>query len=223
MWSDQGSFTYLFPTFVNQGQPFLPKVNITSEFISGLSCRTPASGAVSWFDAEIPGLLLEHRSSGGATFYFRYRDAAKAIRLCRIGRLGDLPLERVRAQAWSMREMQQAGGDPKREFHRFMDAPVLNDFVSQRYVPYVNARKRSWQMDVGMFNLHIAPVLGPLRMSRITSADVRSFVQQLFEKGYAHATCNRMLVLLKHVFNCAIRFEVLPLMPTPARGLRCLI
>ena len=196
----------------------MPKISITLEFIAGLAERTPARGSVNWFDAELPGFLLEQRASGGATFYFRYRDASRAIRLCRIGRLSDVPLAQARSQAYAMRQLVLAGGDPKREYHRFAESPLLVDFMRARYVPYVSSRKRSWQMDVGMFDMHIAPLLGEFRMNRISSGDVRRFMQGMADQGYSPATCNRMLVLLKHVFNCAIRFEVLPPHANPCNG-----
>lgn len=192
---------------------------MTLDFIAGLANTVPAEGSVSWFDAELPGFMLEQRSSGGATYYFRYRDATRAIRLCRIGKLADVSLAQARAQAFQMRELVIAGGDPKRELHRFAESPMLVDFVRTRYVPYVSSRKRSWQMDVGMFDLHIGPSLGGSRMNRITPADVRAFMQSMADQGYSPATCNRMLVLLKHIFNCAIRFEVLPPHGNPCKGI----
>ena len=66
----------------------MPAQALTTEFLATLPGREPASGAVSYFDTEIKGFLLEHRASGGATFYFRYRDAAGKVRLNRIGRAG---------------------------------------------------------------------------------------------------------------------------------------
>ena len=196
----------------------MPKVSITLEFIAGLASTVPATGSVTWFDAEVPGFMLEQRASGGATFYYRYRDASRAIRLCRLGKLGEVSLAQARAQAFQMRELVREGGDPKRELHRFKESPRLLDFVRERYVPYVSSRKRSWQMDVGMFDMHIAPALGTARLSRITPADVRQFMQGMADQGYSPATCNRMLVLLKHIFNCAIRFEVLPAHGNPCKG-----
>jgi len=50
----------------------MPAHALTSEFLATLPGRGPVSGAVSFFDTEIKGFLLELRASGGATFYFRY-------------------------------------------------------------------------------------------------------------------------------------------------------
>ena len=89
-------------------------------------------------------------------------------------------------------------------------------------MPYVSARKRSWEMDVGMMRLHILPVFGEWRMSRITSADVHRWLHGLLAQGYSAATCNRMLVLFKHMFNCAIRLELLGPQGNPCKGVSLL-
>ena len=68
----------------------MPAQALTTEFLATRSGREPASGAVSYFDTEIKGFVLEHRASGGATFYFRYRDAAGKVRLNRIGRADEI-------------------------------------------------------------------------------------------------------------------------------------
>ena len=47
----------------------MPAQALTTDFLATLPGREPACGAVSYFDTEIKGFLLEHRSSGGATFY----------------------------------------------------------------------------------------------------------------------------------------------------------
>lgn len=64
----------------------MPAQALSAEFLATLPGREPTSGAVSYFDTEIKGFLLEHRTSGGATYYFRYRDATAKVRLNRIGR-----------------------------------------------------------------------------------------------------------------------------------------
>src|SRR5690606_5489654 len=138
--------------------------------------------------------------------YFRYRDAMGRARLCRIGRLGEIPLADARMRAYEMRRLVAEGGDPRAERHRLQAAPVLADFVRERYLPFARARKRSWKMDELMLRLHLLPAFGGQRMSRIARADVMLFHHALREKGYAAGTCNLMLVLLKSVFNCAIRW-----------------
>ena len=68
----------------------MPAHALSTEFLATLPGRAPTSGAVSYFDTEIKGFLLEHRASGGATFYFRYRDAAGKVRMNNIGRVDEI-------------------------------------------------------------------------------------------------------------------------------------
>ena len=108
----------------------MPAQALSTEFLATLPGRVPVSGAVSYFDTEIKGFLLEHRTSGGATFYFRYRDAAGKVRMNNIGRVDEIALADARAKAHQMKQMVTEGGDPKLESHRFKDVPTLAAFVA---------------------------------------------------------------------------------------------
>jgi len=196
----------------------MPAQALTTDFLASLPGREPACGAVSYFDTEIKGFLLEHRSSGGATFYLRYRDAAGKVRLNRIGRADEISVSDARAKAHKMKQMVTEGGDPKVESHRFKDVPTFGDFVAERYLPYAKSRKRSWDTDESMLRNHLLPVFGLYRMNRITRSDVVAFHHAVIEKGYAAGTCNRMIVLMKFVFNCAIRWDILPIKGNPCDG-----
>ena len=196
----------------------MPAQALTTEFLATLPGREPASGAVSYFDTEIKGFLLEHRASGGATFYFRYRDAAGKVRLNRIGRADEISVSDARAKAHKMKQMVTEGGDPKVESHRFKDVPTFGDFVAERYLPYAKTRKRSWETDETMLRNHLLPVFADFRMNRITRSDAVAFHHAVFEKGYAAGTCNRMIVLMKFIYNCAIRWDILPPKSNPCDG-----
>ncbi len=196
----------------------MPAQALTTEFLATLPDRQPASGAVSYFDTEIKGFLLEHRTSGGATFYFRYRDAAGKVRLNRIGRTDEISLSDARAKAHKMKQMVNEGGDPKVEHHRFRDVPTFAEFVAERYLPHAKTRKRSWLGDDSLLRNHLLPVFGAYRLNRITRSDVIAAHNKIMEAGYAAGTANRILVLLRFVFNCAIRWEVLPPGSNPTEG-----
>jgi len=196
----------------------MPAQALSTEFLATLPGREPASGAVCYFDTEIKGFLLEHRASGGATFYFRYRDAAGKVRMNNIGRVAEISLSDARAKAHQMRQMVSEGGDPKVESHRFRDVPTFGEFVAERYLPYAKTRKRSWETDEIMLRRHLLPVFGEFRMNRITQQDVVSFHHAVQAQGYAAGTCNRMLILMKFIYNCAIRWGCLPPKMNPCQG-----
>lgn len=86
-------------------------------------------------------------------------------------------------------------------------------------MPYAKSRKRSWDIDETMLRNHILPVFGAYRMNRVTRSDVVAFNHSIQDKGYAAVSCNRMLILLKLVYNCAIRWDILPPTGNPCDGI----
>lgn len=196
----------------------MPTQSLSMDFMKRMSQLVPNSGAVGYFDPHIKGLMLELRYSGNATFYFRYRDTANKIKMINLGRSDDISLDAVRSKALAMRQMLDEGGDPSVEVHRFHDVPTFGVFVADRYLPYAKTRKRSWQTDEIMLRHHLLPVFGKFKMNRITRSDVVAFHHSVLEKGYAAGSCNRMLVLMKFIYNCAIRWDVLPKDTNPCNG-----
>jgi len=91
----------------------MPTQAITSDFLASLAQIRPTSGLVSYFDTELRGFLLELRASGRASWYFRYRDAQRKIRLCRIGTFPEVSLADARAKAYEMRTLLRRGAIQK--------------------------------------------------------------------------------------------------------------
>lgn len=172
-----------------------------------------------YFDTQLTGFLVERRPSGGITFYFRYRDADKRTRLYRIGRSTEITLQQARFKAYEVMAVLRDGGDPKRGAYRLAAAPTLADFVEEHYTPYVTSRKRQPNVDLGILRKHILPTFGAKRLTKITPADVHSFQHDLLRKGYAPATINRLLVLLSHIFNVAMRIQITPPNTNPCKGI----
>ena len=86
----------------------MPVQTLTTQFITTLHTCQPPAGAVAYFDTEIKGFMLEHRASGGGTYYLRFRDAANKVRISRIGRVLDMPLTDARAKAHASRALAAA-------------------------------------------------------------------------------------------------------------------
>lgn len=103
----------------------MPAQALTSEFLVTLPGREPETNAICYFDTEIKGFLLEHRASGGATFYFRYRDGAGKVRMENLGRADEVSLQDARSKAHKMKLMVKDGGDPKRRHTDSRTCPPL--------------------------------------------------------------------------------------------------
>ena len=143
--------------------------------------------------------MLEHRASGGATWYFRYRDAGGVVRQQRIGAYPELPLAQARVRALQMRERVDAGQAPQEVVRPVVALPTLAEFVASRYLPYVQSRKRSWALDEVLLRLHVLPGMGNKRLDEISRHDVLTMHETLRQGGYAAGTCNRVLVLITNL------------------------
>lgn len=84
--------------------------------------------------------------------------------------------------------------------------PTLNDFFANTYLPSARARKRSWQMDEKIFRRHISPQLGQKKLSSISFREAAGWFEGKRLAGYAPATCNRMLAVLRAIFNLALQW-----------------
>lgn len=117
-----------------------------------------------------------------------------------------------------MSDMVADGGDPKLERDRYKSVPSFAEFATDQYMPHAKARKRSWTSDDSLLRNHILPALGDHRMNRIRRVDVISLHNGLHQQGYAAGSVNKILILIRYMFNCAIRWEVLPAGQNPANG-----
>ena len=97
---------------------------------------------------------------------------------------------------------------------------TLSQFVIDHYIPYIKVAKRSWGTDVSVLNNHILPCLGGYVMIDIKPFLIQEMVQTLVEKGLSPSTCNRALIILRFMFNCALRWEVLPKIENPCKNIK---
>lgn len=200
----------------------MPVQELTEEFMECLKNNIPESGSVSYFDTKIKGFMLEYRSSGTGTFYLRYRNWNKKIQFMLIGRMNKLSVMEARFKAHELKKMIKEGGDPKKELQRLRDIPTFAVFVTERYLPYAKIRKRSWATDEQILRNHLLPRFGEQRLHHISRSDVIKMQFTTRSQGYAPGTCNRVLILMKFILNCALRWQVLPSGENPCVGVSLL-
>lgn len=77
--------------------------------------------------------------------------------------------------------------------------------------------KRSWECDVSLLQNHLLPALGHLHMDIIARRDVQRLITSRLDMGKAPGTCDRMLILARHIFNCAIKWKTPGVKSNPAK------
>lgn len=94
---------------------------------------------------------------------------------------------------------------------------LFGEFVETHYLPFVKLRKRSWMTDQSIFKNHLLPRFSVRPLNDIHQSDILQ-LQNEMSVNYASGTCNRVLVLLKYVLNCARKWKFLPKDFDPCAG-----
>ncbi len=191
---------------------------ITAKLARDATC--PASREkIDFFDTKLSGFLLEVRASGRKTYYQRYVDAAGRQRQFKIGPANVLSLTQARRKGRSVVGEALLGPDPQARREEMRATPTLAELVRDRYLPHAKSTKRSWRVDETLLRLHILPALGHLTIDRISSDQVAELVTKMQTAGKAPGTCNRIVVLLRYIFNLASKWTVPGAGTNPTAGL----
>jgi len=184
----------------------MPVLPSSTRAISSLAC-SPGKSKERFHDPRCKGLLLEVRSSGGKTWYVSYTTQRGQRREHRLGDCRDLTLSEARQLAEQHRHAAAMGRDPAEEKAALRQVPTLEAFVDDTFLPYIKITKSSWKQDLSLLRRHILPALGKKPLDAISRTDVLALVQRRIADGAAAGSVNRVVILLRYMFNQAIRWE----------------
>jgi len=94
-------------------------------------------------------------------------------------------------------------------------------FIEEAYLPYAKANKKSWRTDLSLLKNHLLPLFGVEPLQAITKLQVVQFVSEL-RQVKKPSTVNRILILLRFIYNQAIRWGVPGVLLNPTSGIRLL-
>ena len=196
----------------------MPRVRLSSAFVRSASCPL-GSKKIDFFDSGQRGFMLEVRCSGGKTFYQRYTDARGRERQYKIGPADVVGLSAARRRARSIVAQALIGSDPQARRAELRSIPTFAELVHKRYLPHVRSYKRSWQTDETILRVHILPVLGSHYVDEVRSEPIAELVHKMRAKGYASGTTNRVVIVLRHVYNLARKWRVPGVTENPTAGI----
>jgi integrase len=196
----------------------MPRVLLSPSFVKSASCPLDRK-KVDFFDLEQRGFMLEVRCSGGKTYYQRYTDARGRERQFKIGPADVLGLAAARRRARSVSAEALVGTDPQQRKAELRTIPTLAELVQDRYLPHVKGYKRSWKTDETVLRVHILPVVGSVYVDQVRAEPIAALVQQMRDKGYATGTTNRVVIVLRHIFNLARKWRVPGVGENPTAGI----
>jgi integrase len=196
----------------------MPTIALSASFVRQATCL-PGRKKTDYFDVTQRGFLVEVRCSGGKTYYQRYTDERGRERQFKIGSADVLHLEKARRKGRQVVAEALLGADPQQKRREMRAVPQLTHFVHERYLPYVRTYKTSWQTDETVLRIHILPKLGSLALDEIKTAAVSDLINRMREDGYASGTMNRVIVILRYIYNLARKWKVPGVSDNPAAGL----
>lgn len=185
----------------------MPVVTLSAEFVRTVICPE-GKKKENYYDTSITGFILEVRCSGGKTYALRYVDPHGKQIQHKIGDAKDITFDKAKNAAKMIRSRVVLGEDPAAEKRNKRECPTLEEFVRDRYFPYVKGYKRSWKSDDSIFRNHILPRFGSCHLDEISQQAVTEYYYGMLAKEYAKATCNRVVVHLRFLFNLARKWKI---------------
>ena len=145
-------------------------------------------------DTQIVGLKLLVSKQGRKFFFLRY-SFNKRKRAIKIGEYGPLSLLEARQACNELKASINKGIDPQEEKNLLRQIPTFGQFVSDHYLPYAIANKRSACCDESKLRIHLLPLLQNRRLDQIATTELQRYFDQL-RTAYKPSTVNRHISLL---------------------------
>ena len=195
----------------------MPTVNLSPQVVKDACCPKDKRKC-DLFDSNCKGLMLEIRATGGKTYYLRYQDARGRTRQLRLALEQDVTLLQARKLAEKKRNLIALGQDPCEEKEQAKKVPTFASFIEDQYLPYVKSYKRSWDTDVSLLKNHLLPRFSNRYMDEITRQDIVKMHSDRKASGAAAGSANRLLIMMRYIFNLAVRWEVPGIKANPTKG-----
>lgn len=196
----------------------MPKTSLTPKFIKDALCPV-GSGRIDYFDTHCKGLNLEVRKSGGKTYYLRYRSNRGKVTQIKLGDVRDITLAQARSLADKARADIAMGVDPQAKKNELKNIMTFEQFALERYIPFVETYKRSYKYDIGRLKRHIFPFIGKKYLDEITKNDIVSVHHGRLQSGSAPGSANHLLILIRYMFNLALKWEIPGVVKNPSAGI----
>lgn len=190
---------------------------LTAVFVKAVTCP-PDKNKESYFDTDCRGLVLEVTKSGRKCYYFRFQDKRGKTRQPKLSDANDITLANARSLCDRYRGMLALGENPFDTREVIKQTPKLCDFIADSYMPYVKTGKRSWKTDESLIKNHVVPNFGHMYLDEVTKRDIIQFISR-HSLTHKPGSVNRVTILLRYIFNLAIRWETPGISKNPTHGI----
>jgi integrase len=182
----------------------MPSVKLTKSVVDAAK---PRDTAFELRDTQVAGFLCKVTPAGRKVFMVGYRTRSGQRRKPAIGTYGELTVHQARdiAQDW-LSEVRK-GGDPSGERiaarHAYSVSELCDRFISE-YSERHNKRS-TVKSNRQFIDGRIKPNLGSRKVEDVSRADITALMKKY---AYGPTSANRMLSLLRKMFNCAEVWQI---------------
>jgi len=152
------------------------------------------------------------------TYYQHYRDSRGALRQIKLGSVENISIGDARKASSRLMRQVDLGEDPLAQRAELRAVPTFAEFIDQQYLPYVRTYKRSWATDISLLKNHLLPRFGKRHLDTITRQDIVKMHADRKASGAAAGSANRLLIMMRYIFNLALRWEVPGIKANPCAG-----
>jgi integrase len=195
----------------------MTQISLTQAFVNTAVCPNGQTKQ-EITDKACKGLVLEVRQSGGKTYYLRYTNYRGKQRQYRVGNATVLTLSQARSKSKLALNQAALGQDPCEEKELTKQVPTFAQFIAEQYMPYVKSYKRSWDTDVSLLKNHLLPRFGKRYLDEITRQDIQKMHAERKASGAAPGSANRLLIMMRFIFNLALKWELPGIKANPCKG-----
>lgn len=196
----------------------MPKLLLNTTVVNQMQCPVNKK-RIDVFDTQTKGLVLEVRQTGGKTYYLRYQNQRGKTTQLKLADVRDVSLSQARTLADKARCKIAMGNDPVDERTIMRQVPTFAQFVHEQYLPYVKTYKRSWDSDVSLLKNHLLPRFANRYMDAITRQEIVKMHHDRHAAGAAPGSANRLVILIRYIYNLAIKWEVPGIKSNPCKGI----
>jgi integrase len=195
----------------------MTSIVLNQKLVDTLSCGEDCK-KLAVFDKGCKNLVLEVSSTGRKTYYFRYKDSHGVTRQPKLSDANSITLKQARTLSDQSRNRLAMGEDPFEQKKSAKQVPTFAQFIDEQYLPHVKTYKRSWETDVSLLKTHLLPRFSKRYLDQITRQDIVKMHHERKASGAAAGSANRLVVMMRFIFNLALRWEVPGVKENPTKN-----
>jgi integrase len=190
----------------------MPK-NLTDRYLQTI--KPPASGRLEIVDVAAPGLTVRVTPNGVKSWAIRYRLKGSEQRRVSFGTYPAVSLREARRRAREILGAAERGLDlvaqeirAAEEARKTADRPdTMADLLGRYLTDYCRRNQRRWQLTERMFDSHVKPAIGKMRLVELRRADIVELLDNLENEKGLRAQVNRVRSQVVAALNWAVERE----------------